>query len=82
MKGIFVANFGTDNEGVTTFRINGEKEDLVTIIKEAKDLGFEFWEKPNLEKAHKHYSVLLKVYIPREMNYRDYPEVTSKKQSS
>jgi hypothetical protein len=71
MKGIYVAEFGKDKEGVSTYRINGEKEDLLIIIKEAKDLGFSFWEKPILEKAHKHYSVLLKLYIPRDMNYPD-----------
>ena len=78
MRGIFVSNFGTDNEGITTYRINGEKEDLLTIIKEAKDLGFKFWEKPILEKAHKQFSVLLKLYVPRDLNY---PEESPAKQS-
>lgn len=71
MKGIYVANFGKDSEGVLTYRVNGEKEDLLTIIKEAKDLGFQFWQNPIIEKAHKHYSVLLRLYIPRDMNYPD-----------
>ena len=79
MKGIYVADFGMDNEGVTTYRINGEKQDLITIIKEAKALGFKFWKKPIIQKAHKHYSVLLKLYIPKDMNY---PDESPKQQAS
>lgn len=78
MKGIIVAHFGTNSEGITTYRVNGEKQDLLTIIKEAQDIGFKFWEKPVLERAHKHYSVLLKLYIPRDMSY---PEESSEAQS-
>jgi hypothetical protein len=68
MKGIFVANHGTDENGVITYRINGEKDDLHYIVNKAVALGFEFCKPPVYEKSHKHYSVLLQLYIPMIKN--------------
>ena len=66
MKGVYVCYFGSNKEGVTTYRVNGELEDLVTIIDEAKNIGYAFFETPIVEKSHKHYSVLLRLYVPEE----------------
>ena len=74
-----VANRGKNKEGVYVFRINATlKEDLNLIIKEAKESGFKFWKKPIIEKAHKTYSVLLQLYIPKDLGY---PEESSEEQS-
>lgn len=67
---IQVASFGKDQEGVHTFRVNGGKDDLERIIKEAYEMGWAFWEKPNIEEVFKYYSVLLRIYDPKEL-YRD-----------
>jgi|tagenome__1003787_1003787.scaffolds.fasta_scaffold20964066_6 hypothetical protein len=75
-----IANRGKNSEGVYTFRINATlKDDLELIIQEAKDAGFRFWKKPIIEKAHKTYSVLLQIYIPRDFGY---PEESSEEQIS
>lgn len=67
MAAFFVADFGTDKKGITTYRINGKKDDLEEIIKEVRTLGCEFWEQPILEKTHKQWSVLLKVLLPKNL---------------
>jgi hypothetical protein len=71
MKGIFVSDFGIDEHGVITYRINGEKDDLHHIINEAKELGVIFREEPIFEKAHKHFSVLLRFYVPEEIDHAE-----------
>jgi hypothetical protein len=75
---VMIANGGKNKEGVYTFRINATSiEDLHLIAKEAKEAGFKFWEKPKIEKAHKTYSLLLKLYIPHDLGY---PEESSEEQ--
>ena len=70
-----IGAFGKTQEGIYQYRINATlKEEIYTIIQEARDLGFKFWETPNIEKVHKTYTVLLKLYIPKEMGY---PEESS-----
>lgn len=65
-----IGNFGKDKEGVYTFRVNAtEKDDLFLIIDEAKKMGYKFWDTPNIEKSFKTWTVLLKLYIPKEMGY-------------
>lgn len=68
---IMIGNFGTNVEGITTFRINGDKEDLYQILEEAKKMGYKFWDTPNIVKAHKTWSVLLKIYEPTILGYPD-----------
>lgn len=63
---IQVAKFGPDKEGIHTFRVNGDKADLEKIIQETKDIGWIFWEEPTIEKVFKWYSVLMKIYDPKE----------------
>lgn len=70
MSIIQIAKFGKDKEGVHTFRVNGDKADLERIIKESYEMGWAFWEKPTIEKVFDYYSVLLKIYDPKEL-YRD-----------
>lgn len=70
MSIIQVANFGRNKEGVHLYRVNGDKADLERIIKESFEMGWAFWEEPKIEKVFKTYSVLLKIYDPKEL-YRD-----------
>lgn len=70
MPVVMIGAHGKNNEGVFTYRISATaKDDLHTIMQEAKELGFKFWEKPVIEKAHRTWSVLLKLYIPKDMGY-------------
>jgi hypothetical protein len=64
-------DFGTNAEGVTTYRINGHKDDLKKIIDEARDMGFDFWEKPEIERVHKDWTVLLQLFVRKELGYND-----------
>lgn len=59
-------DFGTNAEGVTTYRVNAHKDDLLRIIDEIKNLGFDFWEKPEIVKTHKNWSVLLRIFVKQE----------------
>ena len=64
--GANIADFGKNEEGVNLFRINGSKDEIAKAIQDIKDLGCEVWEPFELEQAHKHWSVLLKIHIPEE----------------
>lgn len=67
MRSIFVADFGTNEEGVITYRINGEKHHIEEVINAAKALGYDFWEPPIVKRSRKHWSVLLKLFIPYDV---------------
>lgn len=70
-----IGNFGRNKEGVYTYRVNATtKEDLYTLIEESKEMGWKFFDTPNIIKVNKTYSVLLKLYNPKEMGY---PEESS-----
>lgn len=69
MAELFVADFGKTEEGVLTYRINGKKNDLYRMIEEIEVIGFTFMEPPIVEKAHKHWSVLVKILLPCENGY-------------
>jgi hypothetical protein len=72
MPVVMIGNFGVDKEGVRTYRINAtRKEDLYNLIKECRDMGWRFWDTPNIQQVHKTYSVLLKIYDPKEKGYPD-----------
>lgn len=62
-------DFGTNAEGVTTYRVNAHKDDLERIINEIRTMGFEFWEKPEIVKTHKNWSVLLRIFIRKNFEY-------------
>jgi hypothetical protein len=34
-------------------------------------MGWRFWDTPNIQQVHKTYSVLLKIYDPKEKGYPD-----------
>lgn len=60
-----IADFGKDAEGVNIFRLNGTKEEIENAIADLKKIGCELWDDPIFfEKAHKHWSALIKVQIP------------------
>lgn len=72
MSVVMIGNFGRDKEGVYTYRINATgKEDLYDLIKAVKEQGWKFFDTPNILKAHKTYSVLLRLYNPNESDYPD-----------
>jgi hypothetical protein len=65
-----IGAFGRNSEGVHTYRINTtKKEEIYEIIDGAKKAGWKFWDTPNIEKVHKTWSVLLKIYYPKELGY-------------
>jgi hypothetical protein len=70
MPVVMIGNFGRDKEGIYTYRINAtSSDDLHKIIDECRKIGWKFWDTPNIQKVHKTWSVLLKIYNPEEMNY-------------
>jgi hypothetical protein len=70
MPVVMIGDFGKNAEGVMTYRINAtSKDDLYMIIEKARDVGYKFWDTPNIEKAFNTWSVLLQIYIPKEMGY-------------
>jgi hypothetical protein len=67
---VMILDFGKNEEGVRTYRVNAtDKGDLEKIIDESKGMGWKFWTEPYPEKSHKSWSVLLKMYDPKELNY-------------
>jgi hypothetical protein len=63
--GAIVADFGRNEEGLNLFRINGSKAEIEKALQDLKNVGCEIWEDPiALEKAHKHWSVLVKIKVP------------------
>ena len=62
--GAIIGDFGKNEAGVNLYRINGTKDEISKVITDLRELGCEVWEPFELEKAHKHFSVLLKVQIP------------------
>jgi hypothetical protein len=63
--GAIVADFGRNEEGLNLFRINGSKAEIEKALQDLKNVGCEIWEDPiALEKAHKHWSVLIRIKVP------------------
>lgn len=62
--GAIIGDFGKNQEGVNLFRINGTKDEIKKAIDDLQELGCEVWEPYELEKSHKHWSVLIKIQIP------------------
>ena len=70
-----IGNWGKNHEGGYTYSINTTtKEEIYTILEQVKAEGAKFWETPNIIHRFKTYHVLLKFYVPKEMNY---PEESS-----
>lgn len=57
-------DFGKNNDGLNLYRINGSKAEIYKAIDDIKKLGCEIYNIVALEKAHKDWSVLIKVKIP------------------
>jgi hypothetical protein len=67
--GAIIADFGKNEQGLNVYRINGSKEEIAQAIQDMKDLGLELWgEYYPLEKAHKHWSILVKFQLPKELD--------------
>lgn len=62
--GAIIGDFGKDEQGVNLYRINGTKTEINKAIEDLQELGCEVWQPYELEKAHKHFSALIKVQIP------------------
>jgi hypothetical protein len=65
-----IGDFGKNSEGVHTYSINAtSKDEIYKMIDEVRELGFKFWETPNLTFKARTWHVLLKIYIPKELGY-------------
>lgn len=64
--GAIVADFGRNEEGLNLFRINGSENEIIKAIMSFTDIGCEVYETFPIEKAHKHWSVLIKIKIPEK----------------
>lgn len=62
--GAIIGDFGKNQEGYNLFRINGSKDEIQKAISDLENLGCEVWEPYEMEQAHKHWSVLVKIQIP------------------
>lgn len=70
MPVVMIGDFGRNKEGIYTYRINATtKDDLYSLLDQVKEIGWKYWETPNIIKVHKTYSVLLKIYNPKELGY-------------
>lgn len=64
MEGVIVANFGV-KDNIRTYRINGSKEKLITIIEEVYLANADLAEYPELKRLrYRQWSLLLKIKIP------------------
>jgi hypothetical protein len=72
--GAIIADFGKNKKGFNLFKVNGTIEEINKAIEDIKNLGAEIWGEPYLfEKAHKHWSVLIRVQMPEF--YDDHQQV-------
>lgn len=69
MSIVMIGNYGIE-EGIQTYRINGDKEDLERIIDECMQLDVLF-DSPEIEEVRRStYSMLLKVKVhPSDIKY-------------
>lgn len=66
MATVIIGDFGKDKDGIETYRLNGEKEDIERKVKEAREKGYEFVEEPIIEKSFRAWTLLLRCYLPEE----------------
>lgn len=76
--GAIIGDFGKNEEGLNLFRINGTKEEISKAVQDFKDLGCEIWDEIELEKAHKHWSILIRIKVPEGENQDGEKERTKK----
>lgn len=71
MNSIFIADFGLKN-GTQVFRVNGNKEELIFLLKECVAMGHKFDDDPEIEHVYKNnWTVLLKIKVPVEVGAND-----------
>jgi len=64
---VCIGRWGKNAEGVHTYTLDTTtKEEIYQLIDAAKDMGWRFWDTPNIVKAPKTYHVVLKLYNPKE----------------
>lgn len=62
-----IGKWGKSDEGIHTYSINATtKDDIYTLIDEAKKAGWKFFDTPNITYKAKTFHVLLKLYNPKE----------------
>ncbi len=70
--GAIIADFGKNEDGLNLFRVNGTKAEIYDAIDKFLCLGCEIYDEPQeLEKAHKQWSILLKMKIPENQSAED-----------
>ena len=67
---VMIGNWGRNKEGIHTYSINTTtKDEIYQLIDAAREMGWRFWETPNITHKFKTYHVLLKLYKPKELGY-------------
>lgn len=61
-----IADFGKNKDGLNLLRINGSKDEIEKALTDIKNVGCEIYEVFDYEKAHKQWSILVKINIPEE----------------
>lgn len=70
MSIVMIGNWGRNKEGIYTYSINTTtKDEIYQLIDAAKEMGWKFWDTPNITFKAKTFHVLLKLYKPKEMGY-------------
>jgi aryl-alcohol dehydrogenase-like predicted oxidoreductase len=69
---VMIGNWGRNKEGVYTYSINTTtRDEIYEMLAAAREMGWRFFDTPNIVKKHKTFHVLLKIYKPAEMGYPD-----------
>ena len=67
MASVFISNFGPDQNGIYTWKVNGSKEDLEHLVKEVHKENAVFFTLPKIEHVRRsEYTVLLRLLIIKE----------------
>ena len=71
MGKIFIADFGT-KDNIKTFRINGNREDLIKLVTECTEIDAKFIEPPEMERIRRsEWTMVLKIDLGRGISDLD-----------
>jgi len=67
---VMIGDWGINKEGIRTYSINTTtKDEIYQLMDATREMGWRFWDTPNLTYKAKTWHVLLKLYKPKEMGY-------------
>lgn len=65
MGNVIIADFGVNDRGIQTFRVNGSRKDIEKLLRECHAMGHKFFEEPEIKQAYKmNCTVLLQIILP------------------